>query len=504
MTDENTPWLGHDETVRSPLVSDAETSSDAAPVPAEQPSAAPGWLSESEPAPRHDEAASGEQASQPTPEAEAETTPDSSEPTAQPTERLDEAALAAATVPAAGGDEGADESGGEEPDPLAGIVSREPDMGPERGSQVWAWVVIGLSVVTIVGALGYAWWWRSARPIEVPDLTGRQPAEATQLLNDMLLTLGSVSEAPTDTVAAGTVVSQKPRAGATLSPGGQVAFVVAIAPDQAKVPDLGNRTRESAEAALAAARLRPRVVETFSSSTGDGIVITQLPESGTALPAGTQVVLVVSRGPVPYTATVPRLSGLIESEANKLLAANSLSALYYRSFDTSIPAGDIIAQSPLARTTAPWGSLVQVLVSQGPGTTSVTVPNVTGESRKSAESALKSRKLKPVVRSVPSETVASGRVVSQMPPAGRAVASGIDVGILVSSGPVSSATVPTLVGAGSINVTETITAAGLKPIVLTVAADGNTPGSVFAQYPEAGTAHPRGFPVIALIAAPKP
>jgi len=406
------------------------------------------------------------------------------------------AAAAAATVPAAQARPGDDLDGEVQPLPEA----REIDLGPDGGARWWVWALAILAVVAIASAVGYVWWYRTARPIAVPDIAGKQPAEATQILNDLSLRLGAVSEIPTDSAPAGTIVSQKPKAGTTLSPGGNVAFAVATLPDQAKVPDTVGKSQETAEVALVTARLLPVIVTSYSATTGEGTVVGQVPTPGVELSPGTQVVLVVSRGPAPNTTTVPRLTGLTEGEATKLLSANHLSAVFYRSIDASIPAGDVISQSPLARASAPYDSVVQVLVSQGPGTVSATVPNVVGETKKDADSRLEARGLKSLPRGEPSATVAKGRVISQMPPSGRKVAPGASVGILVSTGPVATVPVPELTGM-SANVTETISGAGFKPVVVTIKATGQNPGAVFAQYPQVGTPYLTGLPLVALIAA---
>lgn len=450
----------------------------------------PGWLSPPEPAQQPEPVPGPE----PVQEPERETDASAEESAAT----VPEESPVTAPVESSAADEPAeyvDDSDYLVPEP------REIELPPEGGPRWWTWALAALAIVVAAGAVGYVWWYRTARPITVPDISGKQPAEAAQLLNDLSLRVGAVSETPTSSAPAGTIVAQKPAQGTTLSPGGNVAFVVATTPDQSQVPDVVGKSREVAETAVASARLLPWIVDSFSATVANGAVAAQLPAPGVELVPGTPVVLVVSAGPAPSTTIVPRLEGLTEAEASSLLAASDLSGAFYRSFDASIPAGDVITQSPPERTSAPYGSLVQALVSQGPGRASVPVPRVVGDIRKDAESQITAAGLKPTVRTASSATVAKDRVISQMPPAGRLVASGAVVGIVVSNGPASDVAVPSLAGGASTNVTETIAAAGFEPVVLTLRIGGYGPGTVFAQYPLAGAPHPLGRPVVALISA---
>ncbi len=493
---------GNNSWIASTSGDDERDAGDLQPPSAEQPPerAVPGWLSPPEPATRPEPVREPEQQ----PKADAEEPPEAAPvespqpaPVTQSALEQEAAEEPAATEPSAPAepDEYVDDSGYLVPEP------REIELPPEDRSRWWTWALAALAIVVAAGAVGYVWWYRTARPITVPDISGKQPAEAAQLLNDLSLRVGAVSETPTSSAPAGTIVAQKPVQGTALSPGGNVAFVVATTPDQSQVPDVVGTSQEVAETALVSARLLPWIVDSFSATVANGDVAAQLPAPGVELVPGTPVVLVVSGGPAPSTTIVPRLKGLTEAEATELLAANDLSGAFYRSFDASVPAGDVVSQSPPERTSAPYGSLVQVLVSQGPGRVSVAVPKVVGDSRKNAESKIKAVGLKPAVRTAPSPSVAKDRVISQMPPSGRLVAPGASVGIVVSTGPPSDAAVPSLASGASTSVTETIAAAGFEPVVLTVRIGGYGAGTVFAQYPQAGTPHPLGRPVVALIAA---
>ncbi len=164
--------------------------------------------------------------------------------------------------------------------PAGSVISQNPAAGTS--------VARGSSVAMVV----------SLGPVSVPDIgnTTREAAEAA--IAAAGLTLGGVTEAYSDTVPAGWVISQNPAAGAGVAPGSAVALVVSKGPQPVTVPDLSGMTREDAEAALTAAGLAVgTITEAFSEEVGAGFILTQDPVGGASVAPGTAVSLTVSLGP---------------------------------------------------------------------------------------------------------------------------------------------------------------------------------------------------------------
>lgn len=374
------------------------------------------------------------------------------------------------------------------------------DLGPERRSNLWVWVGLLVGVLIAAAAIGYAWWYATSRPIVVPDVTGKLPAQATQTLNDLGLRLGKVSEVPTDTAPAGTVISQSPAAMEELKPDAQVSLVLAAPPETSKVPDVAGKSFDEAASVLSAARLTPKRVDSYAATVAADYVISQLPTAGVSLAPGGVVALVVSRGPAPTAYRVPQLTGLPEQDAATLLAPLDVTVLAYRSVNNSIPVGVVVTQSPVPGSQVPVGGGIQYLVSSGAGVAPVTVPNVSGDSQKDAEAALKVKGLKPQVNLVTSTSVAKGVVISQMPAAGTRVASGGTVGLLVSKGNLTQGSVPNLAGKSSEEASKAVTAAGFRSVVVEIGIAGYPAGQVFMQFPAAKTGWPLRFPVVCVVA----
>ena len=136
--------------------------------------------------------------------------------------------------------------------------------------------------------------------IAVPDVTGRPQAAAAASLTAAGLVLGSVTEAYSATVAAGSVVSQQPTAGTAVLPGTVVDVVVSRGAAPLYMPDLAGQSRTQAAAAVAAAGLTVgSVMEAHSATVAAGSVVSQSPAAGTEVPPGLAVSFVVSLGPAP-------------------------------------------------------------------------------------------------------------------------------------------------------------------------------------------------------------
>src|SRR5439155_23731108 len=121
------------------------------------------------------------------------------------------------------------------------------------------------------------------------------------------------------------------------------------APRQVAVPRLVGRTVTEAEAALQQAGLvAGSSTEQPSDSVTDGAVISADPTEGTPVAPGTQVDLVVSRG--PDTVDVPELAGRTEGEAKRALGDAGLKVGKVRRVQSTDRAnGEVVPTDPAAR-----------------------------------------------------------------------------------------------------------------------------------------------------------
>jgi hypothetical protein len=142
----------------------------------------------------------------------------------------------------------------------------------------------------------------STAQISVPHVVGDTQAVATTAITAAGLTLGSVTQTSSATVASGSVISQTPAAGAGAANGASVALVVSSGPPPAAVPNVVGDTQAAATTAITGAGLKLGTLTQGSSATVPaGEVISENPSAGTSVSGGSAVALVISSGPQTFT-----------------------------------------------------------------------------------------------------------------------------------------------------------------------------------------------------------
>jgi hypothetical protein len=140
-------------------------------------------------------------------------------------------------------------------------------------------------------------------------------------------------------------------------------FVVAVGPPVA-VPSVTGATLTSARASLGSAGLVANETMSPSANVTAGVVITQHPQAGATVAAGSSVAIVVSSGPAP--AVVPHVVGKREAAARSQITAAGFGAIVARAFSGTVPQGEVVSQTPAAGTLLVPGA-VTMTVSAGPG-----------------------------------------------------------------------------------------------------------------------------------------
>ncbi|HEY8199681.1 MAG TPA: Stk1 family PASTA domain-containing Ser/Thr kinase [Candidatus Limnocylindrales bacterium] len=210
------------------------------------------------------------------------------------------------------------------PPPAVGVTSGPPPAGPydddvddDDDESRWAWVaaLLGIGVLIAAGALiffllgglGDGRGRESPSPsasadlVVVPNVIDLPVTEAKTAIEGVGLVMVIAPDVVTDAEkSTGTVVEQDPAADAELPPGGQVTVTVVTGPGDVPVPVLVGQTEAAAIALLVQDGLTPgAVTEDFSDKVPDGQVISQSPQAGIIVAAGTPVDFVVSTGPEP-------------------------------------------------------------------------------------------------------------------------------------------------------------------------------------------------------------
>ncbi len=258
------------------------------------------------------------------------------------------------------------------------------------------------------------------------------------------------------------------------------------------VPAVQGRPQDQAVTALQRAGLGAEVREAFSEDVAKGTVMGVDPSVGSQVRTGSQVSLVVSKGPERYA--VPQLVGSTRAEAEKRLAEATLTlGEVTQAYDEKVPQGQVVSTDPAAGTSVKKETKVSLVVSKG--RKPITVPDWTGKDATKAAKALSDLGLSvDATKQENSDTVAKGQVISQ-DPAGGTLYRGDTVTLVVSKGPVM-VEVPNTVGKPLAEAQRILEGAGFK--VAVKKALGGFFRTVRFQDPDSGRA-PKGSTITVTI-----
>jgi len=147
---------------------------------------------------------------------------------------------------------------------------------------------------------------------------------------------------------------------------------------------------------------------------------------------GSAVALVISDGPAPVL--VPDVTGLGQAVATAdITNAGLVVGTISTQSSATVPAGDVISQTPAGGVSVAPGNAVELTVSSGSG--SILVPDVVGLSEVMAADVIISSGLTVGTVTFQNNAAPDGEVIGQTPADGISVASGSSVNLLVSAGP---------------------------------------------------------------------
>ena len=194
------------------------------------------------------------------------------------------------------------------------------------------------------------------------DLAGQPQDLVTATLRDAGFRVGATTTANDENVAKGDVVSARPAvapdAKGQVPKGSVVDLVVSDGPAPRTVPPgLLGRPLPEVEAALKGVQLAAAPTLDYNPGVAPGSVISVDPPSGTELPRGTAVKVVVSRGPAPVA--IPDVAGKSVAEATSTLQAAGFGVASVR----GDPSLNVLGSEPAAGSLLQPGSSV-VLVTQ--------------------------------------------------------------------------------------------------------------------------------------------
>lgn len=258
------------------------------------------------------------------------------------------------------------------------------------------------------------------------------------------------------------------------------------------VPDVAGQSQQDAEATLAQDDLSLTEQLAFDEEVPKGQAITSNPPTGTELSKGSEVTIIISKGPERYE--VPDLDGKTTAQATSALKAEHLVVgTTTEAYDDEVPKGEVISTTPTTGTELKRDATVSLVISKGPEP--ITVPSVTGKTADTATSTIEDAGLEVTkAEDAYSSSVPKGSVISQTPPTGTLLP-GETVTLTLSKGPEMIA-VPDVDGLSRAAATKKLQDAGFKVSVQTFL--GGVLDEVRASRPGSGSA-PKGSTVTILV-----
>jgi beta-lactam-binding protein with PASTA domain/tRNA A-37 threonylcarbamoyl transferase component Bud32 len=313
------------------------------------------------------------------------------------------------------------------------LANTQGDRTRRKKRSPWPIILIVLLVLVAAAAA-----WALSRALfggtsVVPGVVGQSEATARAKLEGKGFKV-KINHEYSDAYQAGLVTRQQPAADTKLINGGTVEIWVCKGPLTIVLTNLRGLTAAQAAAYLTGNGLVPKELK-GPSTLPIGNVYRQDPPPQTSVKRGDTVTYWVTSGVLQVK--VPDLSGMSKADAEaKLIAAGLVVGLETPGTSDTVPAGNVINQSPPPDTKVDRGSSVDIVVSTGPGTPSPTgtptlVPDVYGMDTMTASDALSADGFVPIVKEKHSDQ-APDTVIGMSPEAGTMAPFGSDVTITVA------------------------------------------------------------------------
>lgn len=242
-----------------------------------------------------------------------------------------------------------------------------------KGKRTLATLLAILALLAIIGVAVAAFMNNSHSSVAVPDVTNMTVEQATKTLEEAGFAVGDQTKVFSETIEEGNVVSTNPSAHEKTEKGSTVSLMVSQGTEQMEVPDLSGMTAREAQQAIKQAGL---VAKAGTSQNSDTVekdkVVSQDPEAGTQVKAGSTVTYVISLGSDKIT--IPDVTGESKGSAIATLQNAGFKVVSDDAdYDDNVAKDHVIKQSPAAGEKAAKGSTVSLTISLGANSHNVSV-----------------------------------------------------------------------------------------------------------------------------------
>ncbi len=227
------------------------------------------------------------------------------------------------------------------------------------------YLYIGVLLIFFLAAFGFLF----NKELKIPFIEGMTITEAENILNEKGFQINIKSEIFTEETEKGVIISQDPEKGVKAPKGSSVNVNVSAGNEYIIFPDLvGNNIKLVEEMMREKSIIIRNKEEIYNNDFPDGEVIYQEPEKGSKVALNSFVDLVVSKGKKPLDFPAPRLIGFSQESALEIITRLNLQIGKVTPIEsTEYSEGTVVSQNPLPNTTVRDNTVVDLLISSGPG-----------------------------------------------------------------------------------------------------------------------------------------
>jgi eukaryotic-like serine/threonine-protein kinase len=281
------------------------------------------------------------------------------------------------------------------------------------------WLAFLLVVLISASAALAGWYLTEGRFTTAPALDSLSKAEAEQVVAKVGLSI-DFSEAYSETVARGMVISTKPGPGTKILKGAKIEAALSKGPERYQMPAVVGLSESAAQAAIEKAKLTVgKVADGYSDQVAVGTVLSASQQPGVRLKKRTAINLVVCAGPKPIPITDYR--GTPYDAAAAALTSAGFRVVEKSSYSHKVAKDLVLRQDPRSGGAAP-GTTVTLTRSLGPQL--VQVPNVQRMAVPAARKVMREAGFKTQLQPIGINRDGLGHVVYTNPGTGAELAKG--------------------------------------------------------------------------------
>ncbi|MFC7685466.1 Stk1 family PASTA domain-containing Ser/Thr kinase [Ureibacillus sp. GCM10028918] len=229
--------------------------------------------------------------------------------------------------------------------------------------KIWGIVLASILIVILAAILLFNL--LSPKRAEIPDVANLDIDEATEILEGAGFVVGETKEKHSADIEEGLVVETNPKSGLTRVEGTEIDLFISLGIETVEMDDYVDKQIDQVISILEKSDFLDVKVNRVESEQREGTIIEQEPSAGEeVVPGETEITLTVSEG-ISY-GTVEDLSGYNKASLRGYEQRSGFRVEIAEEHSDSVPAGEVMDQTPKANESLELGGKIHVVVSKGP------------------------------------------------------------------------------------------------------------------------------------------